>query len=262
MKKSLYYYLYVNDKFLDNQITHIHKKLLTRYLHIFDEAHFFIAVDDLYNLRNFNIGCDWVNDIINTTNKDIKFDYHLLQNNIFRESQMVIQEILPKMVQNRNELCFIAHNKGTTNSLNTSIIKWVSGLWYYSCEFVDEIDKIMSNGQNVMYGPFKTRFVQRRDSIIQTHNTIYCGGFYWINPSKYIENSINKDFKFDNILIPRYFSENLPMSLNYTCLSSHNNVTFDGSEHNLYEDTDEKWEITLNKCGEKEEFLQLINNLL
>ena len=259
MKKHLYFYLYVGDGFLESPITSIHKKLLTRYLHIFDEAHFFIAVDSLSNLTNFTIGNDWVNEIMASTKKKITYDCHILKNSSARESQMVIQEILPKILNRERSMCFIAHNKGTTNSLNTSIIKWVGGLYYYSCEFMDELDELMSKEESVMYGPFKTKFSYRRDSIIQTHNTIYCGGFYWINPSKYLENSINKDFAFTNLLNPRYFSENLPMSLNESCLTSHNNIIFNGVEHNLYEDSNDRWEKTLDKCGEKCDFLNIIN---
>lgn len=261
MRKILYFYFYTGKNVFSKQITEVHKFWLRRYAKIFDELNFFIATDDINDIPNMVFAKERLSDVCSEVDKE-KINFHFLKNTDERESQMVIREILPKMLENKNDLCFICHNKGTTNRFNQSLINWVSGLWYYSCEFISELEDVMANDDKVMYGPFKTKFKVRYDSVIQTHNVIYCGGFYWIKPSKYIENTTNKQFRFDNLKIPRYFSENVPLLLNEDCIASHNNVTFGSNEHNLYDDTDERWKETLNKCGNDKEFSQLVNQLI
>lgn len=121
------------------------------------------------------------------------------QNTELRETNIFYNEIALKL-KDLDGLTFFAHNKGITEAaMGNDIIKWISGLYYFSLEFMDDVYNAFGN-QKLCYGSFP------QSSPWETTKWFYGGTFFWINGNGLYEymQSANKELP---LLDNRWYDE-------------------------------------------------------
>lgn len=263
MKKHLIFYVYISNDFDTNLAVKLNKLCLKKYINVFDIIDFVLAVDDIKNINDINRGIEWINDV--SEGKECKI--RVTKNSpTDREGKLILEEIYPLIKQGKKEYVFFAHTKGTKNVVEggynkiKSCLRWIHTMYWYNFEYLDEMEKCLESKYG-MYGTNLSNYDIRRDSNIQSHNNIYIGTFYWLNPSV-----INKNVEEGWLKVPegslRYFAENLPLFLDRNLITSHNGVILNGMDYNLYEMGDDMWEKYLNELTNGEECLTEENKIL
>lgn len=262
MTKSLYFYFYVTNDFTTNKAVAIHKICLQKYINVFDELNFIVALDNLLDFDKQKNAIEWIAEVVGYRKYKIRFT----SNTNLRESIVVLEDFLPKMFNYTDEIVFMSHMKGVTNvndgRMNKfSVLRWIISMYWFSLEYIDDINDFMLTTKHTMYGPLLTHFNRRADSVIQNHNNIYIGGFYWLKPQNFLNNYLY-DEKIPQKQVGRYFNENLPMCLNSDTLSSHNNVCVEGEKYRLYDDNNDKWCEFLSELGDVNDVFEFQNKIL
>ena len=262
MKKTLIYHLYCGEDFLDNKANLIHFLCLKKYIKVFDEVIFTIAVDDLSDNETISAGISWIMSLGANCEKRI----HVKKNNDLYEVSTFNDEFL-KNYENLDGMVLFAHNKGTNNFYNPglnhdSVFNWICALYYFNFEFIDEVENIFTGklrAPEVFYGTFLHYFSKERQSWVHAMpNNIsgleYCGTFYWINIPKYkncVVMGVVKKVEPDS----RYFAEEYPGMFfdryAYGCgLASHKDVCLDALTINLYLMDEDQWDKLFTAMGE------------
>lgn len=273
MKKTLLYHLYANDNFENIGIYRLHYECLTYYIKQFDEAIFYVTVDNLNNKPLVNKLITWVSDIC----QDVPFDIKVRVNELPYEGKTLMTEIIEKRQQIEG-MVFFCHTKGNTRvnvnfeelfqqemgTIDTkSIIYWVLALYFYGLNFIDEAEYILYGGKRpseLFYGPILTQLKDQTSSPMlrmNKGNCFYQGTFYWINTEKfsnYIDRKVIEIPKLDD----RYWAEMLPGvvggRLKYGDGCASHNDTAINDDFNLYKMSINEWEELINILGNSDEF--------
>ena len=272
-KKTLIFHLYCGPDFSTNIANKVHYMCLKKYISIFDEVRFTIAVDDLSNSKLIVDGMHWIMSLGHTGKKSIR----VVENTDLFEVDTFKHEFLDQY-EHLDGYVFFGHNKGTTNMARdsvtmTSVFRWICGMYFYNLEFMDEVEGLFSGrmrAPEVFYGTFLTYFSKERQNIIHAMpNNLsgleYSGTFYWINMPKY-KNSrtmgIIKDVEPDS----RFFAEEYPGMFferyAYGCgMTSHNDAAFDAIEYYWYRLDEERWSQVYDTLGNREEFIKFLTEM-
>lgn len=207
VEKTLIFHFYIPKEYKENIAVRMHLECLKRYSHIFDHALFVLSVnDDSRHLVN-----EVEKDIIDCGfDKDLHFKVR--DNDGYYEARTFKEEIVDHL-GDLDGLVFFAHSKGISNVVDfpertENIMKWVYGMYYYSFEFMYEVEK-------KMIGTFFGRFTSLFGPFLQkcTWDTRggahFPGTFYWLNPA-----AICNDLKNNEIELPhfadRVYAERFP----------------------------------------------------
>ena len=274
MKKTLIYHLYYGKNFDSNPANVIHFLCLKDYIHIFDEAVFVIAMDDIKDTKSIEPALVWILKL----GFSGKLTITTQENTDLYEVETFRNELLNKY-NTLDGMVFFAHNKGTTNiikngELNMNIARWICGMYFYNMQFIDEVEGFFTGtlrAPEVFYGTFLQSFSKERQSIVHAMpNNIsgleYCGTFYWINMPKYKNCRVMgtiKDVEPDS----RFFAEEYPGMFfdryAYGCgMTSHNDAILDASKYNIYNLTEEDWDEVLDVLGDRDDFAQFSNGII
>lgn len=205
IEKLLVFNFFVPDDYETNLAIKMHLECLKRYAHVFDRVEFYLstrsddkslmlrAKKDIFSLYQW---------------KDIKMK--VLDNNDFCEASTFKENIIDKIDKFNNTLIFFGHTKGTTNVVNFSycaehFLKWVHALYFYSLEFVDEMEKRLlyafHGRQCSLFGPLM--------SICDDGHPVYPGAFYWLNPMAVTNDLRSGEIKIGK-LADRIYAEAFP----------------------------------------------------
>lgn len=271
MKKVLLYNFYVNDVVTDNKNYIIHKECLKHYRDVFDKMIFYISITDLNDKESLNSAIDMIKEIC----EGKSFDLKIRQTTFLCEADVFNHELIENRQSYKDSFVFVAHTKNVTrltknlevsaplgwnghDTVPESVIKWCIGSYFYSLNFINEVEKKLLGcplSPDLFYGPFLTQFDESNFSEINITKSkcFYVGTFYWINMTKF-----NNLIDLDKIKLPvvddRYFFEILPSVIcnRYDWgggLSSHNEVCIT-SEFDLYKMNDSEWDYLISILGD------------
>jgi hypothetical protein len=276
MKKIFIYNLYSNNQTItDNKLFKLHKECIKYYKYIFDELVFYLTVDDLENKELISDLTNWITE----TCCGSVFTIKVRKNTKLCESETFKNEVLDRRREYKDCLVFFAHSKNVTRinkdlSLNythklnhdmipESLLKWCASLYFYSFNFIDEMEKLLyglPRPSEIFYGPLLTQLKDPSSSLIlrlNKGNCYYSGTFYWINMNKF-NNYIDRGIIDLPLVDDRFWVEMLPGSVagrneyGEGC-SSHNDIAIN-DEFNLYNMNDYEWDYLLDILGNKCEF--------
>lgn len=273
MKKTLIYHLYCGKDFFENKANLIHFICLRKYIHVFDEVVFTIAVDDLTNGDLISAGLSWIMSL----GIECELKINIRKNSDLYEVA-TFSEMFLKNYRNLDGMVMFGHNKGTNNFSNPdlnhdSVFKWICGLYYYNFEFLDEAEDIF-NGKlrapDVFYGNFLHYFTKERQSFVHAMpNNLsgleYCGTFYWVNMPKY-KNCVTMGVVAEVEPDSRFFAEEYPGMFfdRYAYgagLASHNDFCVDARSVDLYRMSDNEWNGLIDKMGNADDFKVFISEI-
>lgn len=262
LRRKLYFYLWVSPDFQTNEAIKVHKACLTKYIDVFDERTFIVAVDDFRNEAQINEGLSWVKEICGDRPFNVKL---ALNNKELCEVGTFGEYFLPAMEMGERCMMFFSHSKGImdTNDMwknKYSVLRWVISMYYYNLEYVDEAESYLLNGK-VFYGALRTRFDRRDNSGIMTHGNIYIGTFYWFNPANAKKNMIMKLSEMP-MAFNRWTAEDFPMLFNIESLSSHNNVVTENTIFDLFYLRKDYWPLYLNLYGDPDKLFGMQNDII
>jgi len=205
MNKKLVYSFYLTNDSFDKEINKLHFNCLKHYLHIFDEVSLTIIKDEevkaekVHELENF---------FLNNFNGD-KISFITIPNQELRETFVFNEEIVKKLSENGNNLVFFAHNKGISNLEKydkRTIFIWVAGMYYYSLNFIDDVEYNLISRPYISYGSFLTQVTPLEETQRPKYGWCYIGTYFWINSQK-----LNDYIDLHNVRVPycsdRYFDE-------------------------------------------------------
>lgn len=222
-QKRMIYHFYVSNEW-DTSITNkIHFACLKKYAHIFNEVIICLSIDNIEDKETIKNVELFFLDLGLSPNITFK----IIENSYLRDAETFYNEIVLKL-GDYDGLTFFAHNKGTTN-LKTMAIdevsKWITSLYYFSLEYVDEMAYLLTDGREMSYGPLlvavdynelpeifddgtsKYDFIDRANVLLGKNKYFYMGTFFWLNTL-----TINDYIKKNNIEIPqlsdRWYAEN------------------------------------------------------
>lgn len=263
MKKILFFYLWISPDFLENPAVKIHQYCLKKHVDVFDELNFVVAIDDKFDIEKIKIAQDWVSSIVG----DKEYSLEVIGNTTPRECNMLFSKILPKIVNNDKDLCFIAHSKGITDvnmhfRNKWSVSRWIISMYYYCFNDLLVIDEFANNDKYSMYGAHLTHFKNHPNTKLLTHGTMYCGNFYWIKPNLFNKNSIFSSI-YPREETHRFLAENLPLYVNNESLYGPNNgATVENTIADLYYLEKDKWPAYLENYGDAEKCFDFQNEVL
>lgn len=220
-KKKLVFSFYVSKNF-HSDINKLHFSCLEYFKDVFD------CVD-----VNLIVENDSLDDYVQETqskflkifkNKDISFTF--FKNSEYRESQVFYDKIASKL--SSEGLVFFAHNKGISNVEKydkNEIYCWVSAMYFYSLNYINEVEEQLYNRKFYSYGAFLTK--NDEPEKCNKYGWYYIGTFYWINCQKLYQYMVNNGIELPR-LSDRFYSEefigNVIPTWPYACSGSHNFV--------------------------------------
>ena len=177
MTKKLVYSFYVSEDTYHLKINEIHFRCLDKFKGSFDCVDITFIVDD--RERDMDYVYDAEKRFLEMfRGKDIQFS--LVDNNEFRESYVFYNKVATKL--DENELVFFGHNKGVSNVDKydiRQIYTWVCGMYYYSLNFMDEVQYKLVGRKFYSFGSFPTKNDEPEKP--NKYGWYYIGTFFWIN---------------------------------------------------------------------------------
>lgn len=284
MKKIFIYNLYSNNQTItDDKSFKLHQECIKYYKHIFDEFIFYLTVDDLNNKELIKDLTNWVSE----TCEGSIFTIKVRKNTKLCETETFKNEVWEKRKDYKDCFVFFAHSKNATRikkdlTMNyhplfnndiivDSLLKWCVALYFYSFNFIDEMEKLLyglPRASEIFYGPLLTQLKDPSVSPMlrmNKGNCFYSGTFYWINMNKF-NNYIDKGIVDVPLLDDRFWTEMLPgtiggrFSYGDGC-SSHNDVAIN-DDFNLYKMNDGEWDYLLSILGNKHEFYEFYDKMI
>lgn len=224
IRKRIVFHLYVKEGWNTLLSNQIHFLCLRHYGHLFDDAIFIISLDDVNN----NELITEVQLKLLTLNLPLNIEFKITKNNHFREAETFKQEIVEKLGE-YDGLTFFAHGKGMTNldiCTKEQVILWVSALYFFSLEYIEEMEYILTEGRQFSYGPLlvsideqtlgeeyflpsfpREKFLERTKMTLGKYRYFYMGTFFWLN-----EKTIKEYIEKNNLKLPlfsdRWYAEN------------------------------------------------------
>ena len=260
MKKKLLFYLWVSPDFETNPAVKIHKCCLKKYIHVFDELNFIVALDNILDSSNISLAITYLNDICGGR----EYNLRIVDNIKIRESRVILEDVLPMIYKQDDDLVFMAHSKAITDvNMKTrnpyAALRWVISMYWYNFEYIEELEKKVMDGCS-MFGSLQTHFKIFDPSFMLSHNVVYIGNFYWMNPKNMYKNIMFKG------IVPmtynRFLAENLPQLFNLDSLASHNNIITENTVGDLYQMDKEKWLQYLHNYGDADKVFEFQNKIL
>jgi hypothetical protein len=235
-QKRLVFHFFVDYNWEESITNQIHFKCLKFYGHIFDEVFFNISVDNINDIdliKNFQLKILSLGLTHNIT-------FNVIENCYLRDSKTFFNEIVEKMGE-YSGLTFFGHNKGTTN-INImdleAVSKWITSLYYFSMEYMDEVTYLLTDGREISYGPLlvaidynylpnvledgttKEDFKERAKAALGRYKYFYMGTFFWLNTlvlDDYVKkNAVELPKLSDRWYAENFFANIFPMGFAYS----------------------------------------------
>ena len=200
MNRKLVFSFYINDNFHD-EINEIHFKCLNHFKEAFDLADISFIVDEGYNKEYLREAQDRFLSMF--LGKNISFS--IVPNNEFRESKVFYDKIATRLKD--EDLVFFGHNKGVTNVLKydrQEIYIWVTGMYYFSLNFMDDVESRLLNEKYYCYGSFLSK--NDEPEKCNKNGWYYVGTFFWINGKKLYQYMVNNEIQLP-VLSDRFYDE-------------------------------------------------------
>lgn len=200
MNRKLVFSFYINDNFHD-EINEIHFKCLNHFKEAFDLADISFIVDEGYNKEYLREAQDRFLSMF--LGKNISFS--IVPNNEFRESKVFYDKIATRLKD--EDLVFFGHNKGVTNVLKydrQEIYIWVTGMYYFSLNFMDDVESRLLNEKYYCYGSFLSK--NDEPEKCNKNGWYYVGTFFWINGKKLYQYMVNNEIQVP-VLSDRFYDE-------------------------------------------------------
>lgn len=219
MNKKLVFAFYLSDNY-KSEIINIHFECLKRFSYAFDSAEIVFILDNEYDIDNLYSAEERFTKIF--IGKPLSFS--MISNSKYREAIVFYEYIAKKLVD--NELVFFAHNKGVTN-VNIfpveQIYTWVVAMYYYSLNYMGEVEDQLLNKKYLSYGPFLTQNNEMEKPT--KYGWYYIGTFFWLNGRKIWQYMQNNEIQLP-ALGDRFYAEeflsNIYPSWPYVMAGSHN----------------------------------------
>ena len=261
--KKLVYHLYIFDGFTENPFTYCNKFCLQRYINIFDEATFFISVDDLCDGDKIKTGIKFVKEVCGD---NINTNIFVTKNNKeLREVTTFESAILPMIEYGSEDYVFFGHNKGATTACNNELISlliWVILMYYYNLEFIDDTIRNLDSGK-VLYGSNLCDMSYMGIFDYLPSKTFYSGTFYWINTKeakKYFEQTNTTDFYCNKWI---YYAEQFPQFVIDKLKGSYkNNIMTEPQNYNTYAMNEINWREYLLKLDDELQCVPFVNEII
>lgn len=235
MKKRLVFYFYLTNDLIDSELYKTHFACLDRYKDIFDEMVFVISVDDVTDtdlIHKFEERLSGLH-----TRGNIMFDIH--KNDEFRENYAFKKYVVDRL--DDDVITFFGHGKGVSN-LNhydkNVIFSWILGMYFYSLNFIDEVEECLIDRKFISYGSFLTKNEKDKTN---KYSWFYIGTFFWVNNGKLLQYIKNNNIDFPR-LNDRFYDEEFLGNI-YNCwpertAASHQNMFLTNAVdfYNYFED--------------------------
>jgi hypothetical protein len=265
MNKELIFHLYIGNDIDTNLSYKIHKECLKFYKDIFDKVKIILVLDDLKDQTLKMKGFSFINDI----NFNCETNIVIRENTFFYEVDTLTKELLD--VNNSNDnICFFAHNKGTTNFRNikkhgyneNSLIYWILVMYFYNLNYIKEVENVLTGKMGlpeVMYG---TLLLENNtvNNILGYSKYHFSGAFYWFN-NQFYKNLVHSNrlssfvpaTRMDGEMMPGYLFDR---SVYGGGLRTHNDAAFNFEDYcgRFYYQTEKEWDYIINILGDKLEF--------
>lgn len=225
ISRRLIFYFYGFDDYKNNRAIKIHLNCLKHYCEIFDEAIFYISVNDV---TNTSLITSIENDIINIGyNKNVKFV--VVEDTEYHESLIFYEEVVKKL-QDLDGITFFGHTKGITNYdrgyTQDCVDSWITGMYYLNLEFMEDVENRLIAREGRFYGTFLSEIgedVINNGSMPTNKNRLmYTGTFFWMNCTQ-----IFSDYRTFPKLTSRWYTEMFP--------GEHYNWTWDRQQLGSFE---------------------------
>lgn len=234
MNKKLVFAFYLAKNY-KSEIINIHFLCLKRFSEAFDSAEIVFILDKEYDRDNLLDAQRRFTEIF--CGKPLSFS--MVDNTPYREALVFQQYVVARM--DEEELVFFAHNKGTTNVDKfdkEQIYTWVIAMYFYSLNYMDEVEDSLLNKKFMSYGPFLCQ--NEEPERITKFGWYYVGTFFWMNTKKIKQHMIN-----NNVPVPlmgdRFYAEeffaNIFPSWPYMLAASHGNRFLKNATNFYYETT-------------------------
>lgn len=237
VNKRLVFSFYIDDNTLENKVNQLHLRCISYYNDIFDNVTIVFLINDITNIKLITEISKHITKLRN--GKEIEFIIE--ENNEFRESYVFNKYVVERIIQ--NEIVLFAHNKGITNILNykhEDIFYWITFMYYYNLQYIDEVYNSLINKKYVAYG---TLMSYNKDIEIETFNKYswyYLGTFFWVNMNKIRDIINNRGDKLPT-MNDRFYDEEFLGNLfeiSLRCTSHNNQCSY--NLYDLYNNTIEK----------------------
>ena len=230
MKKKLVYFLYIADttpakKAIENsKLLRLHFELLKRFHNVFDEAVFVLSLNKGIKDGKDDVIRSWAAALMEIGYLNVRFTIE--ENTSFRECKAFKEEVVEKE-DNKGKLVFFGHNKGTTNQYNERLVRLICSMYYFSLNFIEDLDVYMINHESVYYG-FPLLNAQWNTpngwEMMPKYKYYFYGTFFWTNVSLLWEVMDNKKREYPE-LVSRFYAENFPANtIEFDAVATHRNV--------------------------------------
>lgn len=188
MKKRLLFFVYIDgmrpsDEGFGKTAMAFNFLNLKRYADRFDCSTFILSMKQGLPDAN-SIASDYVTYIMGLGFcNDVQFIVE--ENTLLREADAFYRHFASDMDKYDGELVFFAHTKGTTNTMNDSLTKWIASMYWFSLEDVETAMEAMLSKRKAFYG---FPLVDASDSVYHPYEVrpankyYYYGTMYWMNP--------------------------------------------------------------------------------
>lgn len=232
MNKKLVFAFYLSKNYV-SEIVNIHFNCLRAFSHVFDEVEIVFILDREYDRNNLLDAEKRFVEIF--CGKPITFKH--VDNTQYREALVFQNEVVERLGE--GELVFFAHNKGVTNVEKydkKQIYTWVMAMYFYSLNYMDEVNDALLNKKFMSYGPFLTQNDEPEKPT--KHGWYYVGTFFWINSRKVQQYAVNNEITLP-LMGDRFYAEeflaNIYPSWPYVTAASHG-YRYLRNATNYYED--------------------------
>lgn len=238
--RRLIFYFYATPDYRENDAYKMHFSCLKKYSNVFDDAHFFISVDDITDKELISrvagdiVSCGFV--------ENVKFT--IIENGQCCESMVFKNEIVDNLGE-LTGLTFFAHTKGVVSIKKynrDSILKWIFGLYYMNLEFLEDVHNQLQvyqpSYQRFFYGTFLRQIAEEYGGGTN-FGAEYEGTFFWINCVSLKNYMIKNEIAVPNE-IGRFYAERFPGNIFPIGIRlGSKNYTYYVGDISLYDNCDE-----------------------
>lgn len=180
--KKLVFHFFITRERVESELYRVHYECLSKYSGIFDEVYYTLSLDDTSDHDLIHSFEHRLLDITRCGN----VTFRVVQNDKYCEAETFRSQVVSRL--GSDDLVFFGHSKGCSNLGNfdyESLLQWVVGMYYFSLNFMDEVEKSLYNRPYVSYGPFLTFNDEKHDiRKVPVNRWCYIGTFFWINSRK------------------------------------------------------------------------------
>lgn len=255
MRKTLVYYFYCTRENVFNEINCIHFECLRRYNKIFNDIKFCISINDTNDKQLIKEVQSKILEIFDNNFEKISFIIYKNEPNLC-ECNFFYNEIISKL--DEYDLVFFGHNKGflsASEKQKYSLYHWSIGMYYYSLEFMDEVELYLGKQYN---GLFYGSFLREDENTETLYNKHYMGTYFWINCQQLKQNIGHLTYKSVKPY-SRFYAENYPGNIIETNLYSHLNRKIYHIDYDIYSHFPQ---VIQELYPEEKNFYYIYNNIL